>query len=205
MRPGGGKPKGGGYERTVGERISLWLSNGEHRHLLCRTVGSGAQFTNLARKKILAGNAGDLMAQDPLAFAFCDRYIVECKFWKDLELIKFLRYKGELFDALLKVMRESEEVGKEWWLVVKQNNRRDIVFMSSLTGARYFRELDWHSLFNETVIMFDFETFLLTISPERVTACPACEEAAKHAYSDATTPGFFYNKCEKHRTAGTAQ
>jgi hypothetical protein len=29
--------------------------------------------------------------------------------------------------------------------------------------------------------------------------CKDCEEAAKHAYSDATTPGFFSPKCQKHR------
>lgn len=29
--------------------------------------------------------------------------------------------------------------------------------------------------------------------------CKDCNEAARHAYSDATTPGFFSPKCEKHR------
>lgn len=29
--------------------------------------------------------------------------------------------------------------------------------------------------------------------------CPDCRAAMKHAYSDATTPGFFYDRCEKHR------
>jgi hypothetical protein len=29
--------------------------------------------------------------------------------------------------------------------------------------------------------------------------CPDCMAAAKHAYSNATTPGFFYPRCEKHR------
>lgn len=28
--------------------------------------------------------------------------------------------------------------------------------------------------------------------------CKDCDEAAKHAYSDATTPGFFSPKCSKH-------
>lgn len=31
--------------------------------------------------------------------------------------------------------------------------------------------------------------------------CAGCRAAMKHAYSDATTPGFFYDRCEKHRTA----
>jgi hypothetical protein len=29
--------------------------------------------------------------------------------------------------------------------------------------------------------------------------CADCIEAVKHAYSDATTPGFFHDKCSKHR------
>lgn len=29
--------------------------------------------------------------------------------------------------------------------------------------------------------------------------CPECDTAAKRAYSDATTPGFFSPKCSKHR------
>lgn len=32
--------------------------------------------------------------------------------------------------------------------------------------------------------------------PERCAECDAC---ARHAYSDATTPGFFFDKCERHR------
>ncbi len=29
--------------------------------------------------------------------------------------------------------------------------------------------------------------------------CQDCKDCARHAYSDGTTPGFFYDKCEKHR------
>jgi len=42
------------------------------------------------------------------------------------------------------------------------------------------------------------EAVLATAPPEQA-GCPDCDEAAKHAYSDATTPGFFYSKCERHR------
>lgn len=30
-------------------------------------------------------------------------------------------------------------------------------------------------------------------------ACEDCAASARHAYSDATTPGFFHDKCQKHR------
>jgi hypothetical protein len=29
--------------------------------------------------------------------------------------------------------------------------------------------------------------------------CPECARCATHSYSDATTPGFFFDKCERHR------
>lgn len=30
--------------------------------------------------------------------------------------------------------------------------------------------------------------------------CPDCQAAKRHAYSDGTTPGFFYTECDKHRS-----
>ena len=39
------------------------------------------------------------------------------------------------------------------------------------------------------------------MSDTRQERCADCNEAAKHAYSDATTPGFFSPKCSKHRDA----
>jgi hypothetical protein len=33
--------------------------------------------------------------------------------------------------------------------------------------------------------------------------CPDCCAAIENAYSDATTPGFFYDRCEKHLTTAT--
>ena len=34
---------------------------------------------------------------------------------------------------------------------------------------------------------------------KEIANCPDCQAAKKHAYSDATTPGFFYTECDKHR------
>ena len=47
------------------------------------------------------------------------------------------------------------------------------------------------------------------LSPEEILKreianCPACQACRRHAYSDATTPGFFYTECEKHRRPGIA-
>jgi hypothetical protein len=171
MRSGGGKAKGGGYENDVSEKISLWLSEGVHKKLLCRTVGSGAQFTNYNKQLISAGQAGDLMAQDPLAFDFCSQFVVECKFWKDLEIHNFLFRKGLLYDALLKVQSEAEGLGKMWWLIAKQNHKPDLLFMP-INGMKYcFDEvfenvpetLSFHKIFNGQVYMFRLEEFVKEI------------------------------------------
>lgn len=41
------------------------------------------------------------------------------------------------------------------------------------------------------------EEILAEPEPEE---CPDCRDAKRHAYSDATTPGFFYMTCSKHRS-----
>ena len=161
------KAKGSGYEREVGEKISLWLSHGEHKHLLCRTVGSGAQFTTSAKKMIQAGQAGDLMAQDEKAFAFFEKVIIEAKFWKDLQLIRFLAEEGELYAALLKVKRESEQVGKKWFLICRQNRRNDLLFIpAEAFNSYWYSRIKWHSLFSGTVYMFLLKDFLGVVEPE---------------------------------------
>lgn len=45
-------------------------------------------------------------------------------------------------------------------------------------------------------------------TPERVVQhepgrCADCDDCARHAYSDSTSAGFFYDKCEKHRVSSS--
>lgn len=39
----------------------------------------------------------------------------------------------------------------------------------------------------------------MTQDPKPVAHCKDCDDCARRAHSDATTPGFFYDKCELHR------
>lgn len=170
MRRGGGKTKGSAYEREVGNQISLWLSHGTRKDLLCRTVGSGAQFTSAARRGNMAGKPGDLMAQDGAAFGFCEKFVVEVKHWKDLELIRFMFRQGELYDAMLKVVKEANGATppKFWWLVAKQNNRPALLFMSYAALSEVVpMRIERHALFNDMIaVMFRFDEFLKAVVPE---------------------------------------
>ena len=48
------------------------------------------------------------------------------------------------------------------------------------------------------LVLKDRAEGISTLAAE-IAACADCQAAMKHAYSDATTPGFFYDRCEKHR------
>ena len=160
MRPGQGKNKGSSFERAVGAKLSLWLSSGKRKDLLCRTVGSGAQFTF---SKASLGNPGDLMAQDPIAYEFISKIVIECKHWRSLDLIKFLNKKGDLYKAMLKVEKEAKSAGKEsWWLIAKQNNQPTLLLMPDDGQELGMTEIVYHKLFNDSVLLYQFEHYLET-------------------------------------------
>jgi hypothetical protein len=167
LRPGAGKNKGSEYERTVGYKLSLWLSGGQRKDLLCRTVGSGAQFTFAKTRNQIAGIPGDLRSQAEEANKFCNTYTIECKHWRDLEIIKFLNGEGELYEALKKVQGEATQLGKNWMLVARQNRRPDILLTGNSTSyGKFHHILPCHLLFNEQVVMYQLDEFLKAVTPE---------------------------------------
>lgn len=167
MKSGGGKNKGSSFERKIGEIISLWLSAGQRRDLLCRTVGSGAQFTSAFNRGHQAGLAGDLRSQDPLADKLCNKFVIECKHWRDLEIIRFLHADGELYKALLKVQQEGQTVGKHWMLIAKQNNRPALLLVPAGVGLTIPTQKINHLLFGGTVNLYFLDDFFETVSPEQ--------------------------------------
>lgn len=168
MRPGGGKGKGGGFELDIGYKLSLWLSDGKRKDICCRTVGSGAQFTAAKGRGTNAGIPGDIRSQDELADKFFKHVVVECKFWKDLEFLRFLERKGELYQALEKVKQEATELNRLWWLICRQNRRYDIVLMPSerIESIWVKNEVGYHMLFAGSVFMFKLDEFTKSIKPD---------------------------------------
>lgn len=164
MKSGGGKGKGSSFEREVGYSLSLWLSCGQRKDLICRTVLSGGQFTVGGK-----GNQGDLMAQHPLAFKFFECFSVECKHWKNLEMVRFLVRDGDLYKALKKVKKQAEHENKLWMLIARQNFQKTILFMPAEAMVYFFKQisgLSYHVLFSGNVYMFYFSEFLSKASPE---------------------------------------
>lgn len=59
------------------------------------------------------------------------------------------------------------------------------------------------SLFNPASVQIEGReknAVMVVGETRRADGCPDCAKARAHAYSDATTPGFFFTECEKHRT-----
>ena len=50
----------------------------------------------------------------------------------------------------------------------------------------------------QPIILKTRSSGISTLAAE-ILNCPDCQAAKKHAYSDSTTPGFFYTECERHR------
>ena len=165
MKPGAGKQKGSNFEREVAAELSKWISK-TRTDLFRRTVLSGGQFT---QSKNARGEPGDLGPNDPKAFPFISRFVVECKHWAYLELIDVIWKNHELYSALLKVQKEAKDANKEWMLIARQNRRPTLLFLpvKAVTPSAY-NQVDWHALFNGTIYVFKFADYLAQVPPSEV-------------------------------------
>ncbi len=99
MKPGGGKQKGANFERFVSKELSLWVSGGKRDDLFWRSAMSGGRATVGAKQGIIrTTQAGDITALASTgagakkAKRFAEKYLVECKSVKTLELHRLLAY-----------------------------------------------------------------------------------------------------------------
>lgn len=176
------KAKGSSFERDTARELSLWLSKGERPDLLRRTVLSGGQFTNFAKRAKYGkslGEAGDLGPNHPDAQVLTDKVVIECKHWKVVDFYQVLWRKGLLYDALMKVKGEGGSIGKSWVLIARQNNRPTLIFFPvpvfidapRPAGGLFIRPVGripafpHHKVFNGKIYLAHFDDFL-TMSPE---------------------------------------
>lgn len=123
MKGGAGKAKGSAFERAVCKQLSLYLSRGERDDLMWRSALSGGRATVRLRDDIVTGNqAGDISAIAPGAFEFCDRYFVECKHYRALQIDRgFLCGTGSLIKFWRKAEFEASRYDKKPLLIARQN------------------------------------------------------------------------------------
>lgn len=130
MKRPNSKAKGSEFERVVCRQLSLWLSRGLRDDLFWRSAASGARATVRFRKGFSnRTQTGDISAIDPQGSRLTDRFMVECKFYRDLNLKGlFDKDKKEGFSSFWdKCQQDAEKASKLPMLVAKQNQARALV------------------------------------------------------------------------------
>ena len=123
MRAGGSKQKGASFERDACRLLSLWVSHGKSEDLFWRSAMSGGRAT-VARKKgkVLARQAGDISAVAPEGHVLTDRYYIELKHVKDLQLLQFFfKGTGHLHKFWETADREARAHNRRPLVIARQN------------------------------------------------------------------------------------
>lgn len=130
-----GKQKGSEFERQICKRLSLWLSNGKKDDCLWRSALSGGRATIGAKKgKLNTSQVGDISAIDPMGQWLMDKFIVECKSYRDLDFQSgLLKRKGLLHDFWRILKKQCKGTDRQPLLIAKQNNV-PIIFLTTKLG-----------------------------------------------------------------------
>lgn len=177
MKPGGGG-KGPEFEREICKKLSLWLSKGERQDLFWRSAMSGGRATLLLRQGVKAkSQASDITSIDEASTKFAKKYIVECKFYKDLEPRRLI-YKndGQLVAFWVKVLEDANEYDKHPCMIFRQNFfpnticfGKNIMSMygNGFMGKQCPAPLGIFPAIN--MIMFNFQDFTDNVAARRIT------------------------------------
>ena len=169
MKPGGGKQKGNSFENKIAKMLSLWLSKDIKADLFCRSPASGARATiQFKLGKDYAKQAGDIIATGMEGAVLTDKFMIECKHYKNLNL------EGLIYDTKAgvpefwkKLLKECSDHRRLPFFVIRQNARPILLGLSS-GGIKYFPLLHSHTLayfYKVDLHIFNFGTFINTIPP----------------------------------------
>lgn len=137
MRSGGSKAKGSAFEREVCKKLSLWASNGIRQDLYWRSAMSGGRATiQLNQGKLNQTQIGDISSIDRLGQELTDKFILELKFYKVLDLIPgIVHNRGVLHTFWTKLVKDSKVSKKQPALICKQNHLPPLLLVSPLGAS----------------------------------------------------------------------
>lgn len=131
MRRGGGKNKGSSFERLVCVQLSLWITKGAQEDVYWRAAMSGGRATVAHKKgKRLAAQAGDISCIHSIGEPLTDKFMLECKFYADLNYIGLLVGRGKLASFWTEAKTQAARYGKLPLLIAKQNQQPIVVCLS---------------------------------------------------------------------------
>jgi hypothetical protein len=155
-----GKAKGGQYEREVARRLSKWISGGSREDLIWRSNSSGGQFSQKAKTTGGYSNqAGDLTSIDPMSTWFMDRFVVEIKTYKDLQVKNIIyRAKSKLIEFWDVHEELAKKVSKIPILIAKELRKPALILMPSEKCVIY--NFEQAPFFAPGVLIYTLEEFL---------------------------------------------
>lgn len=143
MKRGGGKRKGGKYERQFCRDLSLWWCGEDDA--FWRTSGSGARATTRGKQgKNTAGHCGDVGATDERGAPLMKVLAIELKRGRNKYTVADLLDKRpdaaiqEWEKWVIQAELSAEMAGARYWMLVQRRDQRDEII--------FFPATLWHDL-----------------------------------------------------------
>lgn len=168
MKSGGGKAKGGQFERDVCKKLSLWLTKDENPNVLWRSAMSGGRATRQSKTGgINKAQSGDISAISEEGNLFINNFYVECKYYKDLGLGNFLTGDAcKLLTFWKEAINNAHAHNKQAILIGKQNYKEEIILLEALSISSFRISASYiaNALINpegmSTLLVLKLKTFL---------------------------------------------
>ena|SRR3974390_2278738 len=128
---GFGKRKGSAFERTVCEQLSRLIDPDTEETLFWRSAMSGGRSTVRGKKgKADATQAGDITCIDPKGNWLTAHFIIECKFYHNLDIqTALLTGKGKLAKFWREVRKVAKKHKKYPMLVARENRTKTLLLL----------------------------------------------------------------------------
>jgi len=172
-----GKQKGSAFEREICQELSKWISYGERDDIFWRSAMSGGRATVGMKRGIQrTSQAGDITAIDSLGQKLTDKFVIECKFYRNIHIESMMFGKpknNSILEFWTKLYTDSLKLGKDMMLIIKQNNSPTLIALpvySYLNSALkdYNDNIKPIASFMNTnpgCYLYDFKQFLKEVDP----------------------------------------
>lgn len=167
-----GKGKGGQYERDVCKRLSLWVSKMRRQDCFWRSAMSGGRARiRFGSAQDMRAQCGDITATHQLGNLLCKVFVLECKFYADLDVdLLVWGHQGKISRFWNETLIDAKDFSRLPLMICRQNRQTDIVCVNSkglallsvcgtLPINTYFPRIDMHVFFFRDLLMLDYEKF----------------------------------------------
>lgn len=193
--------RAGGFKVCLNQGINVRLLDQEAAHVLASLEYRDDQF----QKRTLY-TAWDNIGDEKIFFGGIDRLETAGIPPRNVMAYMLIGFDiTETWDRIWHRFNRMVERGIRPYPMVYDRKRTDLLCFQRWVLTGLYRIVKWDEYRRSTKSNESMEAYMKTIpapptdSTKPLERCKDCDDCARHAYSDATTPGFFYDKCERHR------